>query len=392
MNQSDVRRNVLLYRIYVLFAEPLFWGPIVISSLQNLAHMPLHQIYYQESAVLIICVLLDIPSGALADLIGRKKTLIIGRTFLFGSALFFATMTNPLEAWIANILWAIGYTLQSGADSALLYDTIKESGKESEYKRIEGQAVGLRLILIAFCGLATGIIAKIDLRLPIQIGMPLTLIPLVVALFLKEPVSTKRYSIQAQTDILKQGIMFVRSSPEVRWMIGFAALLATVSKVWFFTYNPYFELVGLDIAYYGVIFFCLNMVAWLSSHYAHKIEKYLGERRCIAIMILCVGVPILIMGLLPIWPCAYLVLVQNIVRGFMRPFVGDYMNRHVTSDIRATVLSTQSSVANFIAIIALAIFGFSIANLNLLNSLIILGISCLILGGISYRSYVNKIA
>ena len=392
MDAHKGKRNILLYRLYVLFNEPLFWGPILIISLQNLAHMSLPSIYYMEAVVLGICVILDIPSGALADLIGRKKTIIVGRVFLFGSVFFFTTMTTPLHAWIGNILWAIGYSMQSGADTALLYDTLKEQGKEAEYKRIEGQAVGGRLVLVACCSLVTGLLASINLRLPLLIGLPFILVPLTAVSFLKEPVKTESYSVQKQLGVLKEGLTFIRHSVEVRWMVGFAALVATISKVWFFTYNPYFELVGLPIAYYGVVFFSLNVVAWLSSHYAYRIEHRLGEKKCIIGMVSCVGIPILLMGLLPIRAFVSLVVVQNVVRGFMRPFVGDYMNRHVTTNIRATMLSVQSSVANLTAIVGLATFGFFMEHLSLPKSLVILGITTLVFGAVSYASYKRRIA
>lgn len=385
-------RNVLLYWLYVVFNEPLFWGPILITSLQKLAQMQLADIYFMESAVLCICIALDIPSGALADLIGRKKTIIIGRVFLFSSAVLFTIMTTPLHAWIANILWAVGYTMQNGADSAFLYDTLKGDSREEEYKKIQGRIVGSRYIFIAFCSLLAGVLANIDLRLPLWVGLPFMLISLVAAFFFKEPIKTKSYSAREQLAILKEGFLSVFRSVEVRWMIGFAALLATTSKVWFFTYNPYFEFVELPLTQYGIIFFCLNAVAWLSSQYAYKIEHHLGERACIIGMVLCIGIPILVMGCIPLQIFAYLVIVQNVVRGFMSPFVGDYVNRHVTSDIRATALSIQSSAANFTAILGLAMFGFSTKNLGLLHSLILLGIVVTLLGTLSYVRYAKKIA
>ena len=391
MDAHHAVRNITLYRLYALFNEPLLWGPILTLSLQKLAHMPLSDVYYMESVVLCICVVLDIPSGALADVIGRKKTLVIGRVFLFASAAFFTIMQTPLDAWIGNILWAIGYSMQSGADTALLYDSLKAIGREGEYKRVEGRAIGARLILIACCSLVTGVLAGVTLRLPLWIGLPFMLIPLVAALFFREPARTERYSAQKQLHVLKQGCLFAIRSVEVRWIIGFAALLATTSKAWFFTYNQYFEFVGLPLAYYGVIFFCLNFVAWLSSHYAHRIEQGLGERFCIVGMILCLGIPILLMGLLPIQPFAYMVVVQNIVRGFMRPFVGDYLHRHVAGGVRATVLSVQSSIANLGAVLALAMFGFLISSTGLLHSLVLLGIGVMGLGLLSYIVYAKKI-
>lgn len=396
MDDHASRLNVLLYRLYVIFNEPLFWGPILIISLQRLAGMSLPEIYYMEAVVLCICVLLDIPSGALADVIGKKRTIVIGRVFLFGSIYFFATMRTPLEAWIGNILWAVGFTLQSGADTSLLYETLKERGKEDEFKKIQGQAVGGRMILIAFCSLVVGVLAEIDLRLPLYLCLPFALIPLVASLFWKEPIKTERYSAQEQMARLSQGISFVLRSVKVRWMVGFAALIMSTSKVWFFTYNPYFELVGVPLSHYGVIFFLLNAVAFVSSHYAYRIEQWLGERGSILLAVLCVGGPILLMALVPIPLFAYLVVVQNVVRGFLRPFFEDYIHHHISEaqngHIRATVMSAQSTVANVTAIAGLAAFGVLTGRFTLLTSLTILGLMCLSLGWWSYRSYIKRIA
>ena len=391
MNATSFRRNILLYKLFVLFNEPLFWGPVLISSLQQLGHMPLPDIYFMESAVMIICVLLDIPSGALADLIGKKKTLIIGRVFLLGSIIGFATMTSPLGAWIGNILWAIGFSFQSGADVSLFYSSLKSNGREKDFKQLEGCAVGSRLLLIAFCSLAVGPLAHIDLRIPSLLSIPFAVIPLVTVCFFQEPTSTQKYDIRAQYRILKEGILYVFKKPEIRWIVGFCTLLTGASKIWFFTYNPYFEAVNIDIRYYGVVFFCLNIVAWLSSHYAYKIEHSLSERLCIIGMVCCVGIPLLIMGLVPIWPMAFLVLFQNIVRGFIRPFRGDFVNRHIDSEhIRTTVLSVQSSTGDLIAIATLSCFGLLSQRVSLLDSLVVLGIIVLILGYASFRKY-NKL-
>jgi hypothetical protein len=213
-------------------------------------------------------------------------------------------------------------------------------------------------------------------------------IPLIVSFFFEEPRVAERYSIKRQVQTLKNGFSYAISSPEIRWMIGFSALLMGASKVWFFTYNPYFEAVKIPLTYYGVIFFLLNIVAWAFSHWAHRIKNVLTERSCVASMIACVGIPIVIMGLLPYPIMAYLVICQNVVRGFMRPFSEGFMNRHIESEsIRVTVLSTRSALSDMVTVMALAWFGFMEKGLSLLPSLTVLGIAVLVLGRISYVRY-----
>jgi MFS family permease len=388
MKTNHVRRNIILYKLFALFNEPLFWGPILIISLEKLAHMKLHDIYFMESAVMIICVILNVPAGALADVIGRKKTLIMGRILLLASEVGFVTMRSPLHAWIANVLWAFGYSLQSGADVSLLYQSLKAGRFHGKFVKIEGCAVGGRLLLTAFCSLLVGPLAMIDLRVPLYCCLPFMTIPLIVSFFFEEPRVAERYSIKRQVQTLKNGFSYAISSPEIRWMIGFSALLMGASKVWFFTYNPYFEAVKIPLTYYGVIFFLLNIVAWAFSHWAHRIKNVLTERSCVASMIACVGIPIVIMGLLPYPIMAYLVICQNVVRGFMRPFSEGFMNRHIESEsIRVTVLSTRSALSDMVTVMALAWFGFMEKGLSLLPSLTVLGIAVLVLGRISYVRY-----
>ena len=388
MNAHQIRRNVSLYKLFVIFNEPLLWGPVVISSIQQLGHMPLADVYFMESSVMVLCVLLDIPSGALADQIGRKKALIIGRLLLLASTIGFAFMTSPLTAWLANAVWAIGYSFQSNADTSLIYDSLKSVKAEKEFKRIQGCAVGSRYLLIGICSLAVGPLAAMNMRIPALLCIPFAFIPLVVAFLFTEAAPTQRYDVRKQVALIKEGVMFAIRKPEVRWITAFYALIGGASKIWFFTYNPYFEVVGIDLKFYGVIFALLNLVAWLSSRYAHRIEQTLGERMCIIVMIACIAGPILLMGLVPIWPMAYLVLCQNIVRGLINPFKEDYANRHIEHDhMRTTVRSVQSSTCSAISIATLSLFGLMTAHMSLLHSLVILGALVLTLGLASYRSY-----
>ncbi len=388
MHQQEVRRNIFLYRMFVLFSEPLFWGPVLIVSLQKLGHMSLPDIYFLESAAVAVSVVLDIPAGALADVVGKKAILIVGRVFLFASICGFALMSSPVWAWVANMFWAIGFAFQSGTDVSLIYGNLKSGGYQKLFRKIEGRATGGRFMLMALGALAVSGLAGIQLRLPVMLCVPFAIVPLVISFKFSEPVKTETYGVSKQVQTLKDGMQYAIHSPQVRWVVLFYAFIAGTSKIWFFTYNPYFETVGISIAWYGFIFFLLNIVAWSVSFYAHTIAKKVHEKTSIVLMSLCIGVPILLMGLIPLWPLAYLVLFQNVVRGFMRPFLGDLLNRHIASErVRTTVLSVQSSTTNVVSIGALAWFGFMTKQFSLLPSLSILGALALILGTLQVFRY-----
>lgn len=392
MKETVCRRNIFLYKWYVIFNEPLFWGPILVITLQELGHLSLSDIFYMEAVATGICIVLDMPAGALADIIGRKRAVVAARILYFTSALYFAFMTTIADAWIGNVFWALGMSLQNGADSALLYDTLKECDREDDYKRITGQALGMRFAMMAGAALVTGWLASISLRLPLYACLPFLALSLGASLFLTEPKRSHGNDEKKKGhQVMRGAIRHVITSPALMWMIAYAALLLTISKIWFFTYNPYFELVKLPLAMYGVIFFLLNVTAWLTSHYAHLIEKKLGEEWCVIMQVLCMALPILLMGAFPMMAFAYLVLIQNIVRGFLRPFMEDYIHRRVNSNIRATAQSVQSTVSNITGMVCLAIFGVCVKLLSLQYALVVLGIAALVLGSLSYAWYRARI-
>lgn len=387
MNANEVSRNVRLYTWYVALAEPLFWGPVLITSLMHLGKMSLSDIYYLEAIVLVGFIFLEIPSGALADLIGRKKTVVVGAGCQVVSRMLFAFMTSPIDVILANVIWMIGASITSGADSALIYDSLKLAGREGEYRNVEGRATGIYFGLVAFGSLATGFLADISLRLPAILSIPGALISFAAALGMKEPPAENRYSMREQINIMRSGFVFVGRSKKILWIFGFMTMIGVASKAWFFSYNPYFELVELDVVYYGMIFFILNGIAWHFSRSADGIGKRMGERNVIVLMVICVGLPIVLMGSFVSVALISMVFMQNVVRGLSKPFFSELLNRHIESKHRATVLSIQSAFSGGMQFLGFGVFGFVLASFGLPFALQALGIVVLALGAGSIVIY-----
>jgi len=122
--------NIWKYYIYQFFS-----GFYLIESIGILFYLLAGISYFQLSTIeavgLIAVLLLEIPSGAFADLIGRKYSVFIG-LFLTGIELILiAYGFNYLFFLIAAFIGGIGGSLVSGADTALLYDSLKKIKKEN---------------------------------------------------------------------------------------------------------------------------------------------------------------------------------------------------------------------------------------------------------------------
>ncbi len=387
MENKYALRNIKLFYWFQALKEPLFWGPILILYIQRVGQMELSQIYFMESVVVLLSIFLEIPSGALADLIGRKKTITIGVLLFSIDISFFAIASAPWMIWTANIIWLLGYVLVSGADTAFLYDSLKEIGQENSYKKIMGTANANRLLLIAISSLLVGFLAEIHLRLPLLLSIPGSLLAWIITLFFKEPRVTEKYNRQKQMNLMRLSIIFVANHKKVKWIIGFTVLIGAVSKIWFFTYNPYFELVNLDLKYYGLMFFALNIVAAVFSRYADQIEKKMGIKLSIILMLALIAGPILLMGTLVATESILLILFQNVVRGYMDPFLGHFLHRYIDSKNRATVISIKSAVSGLTHFLALSLFGWLLNIYSLPTCLQILGLTTLTIGVLLICTY-----
>lgn len=380
MGENKIRKNIKLFGWFFIFGEPVFWGPILISYIINIGNMKLSEVYFMESVVLLGVIILEIPSGALADLIGRKKTILLGSILHTASIIKFSFVVSPVDVWIANIIWMIGYSLHSGADSAFLFDSLKEIGEENDYTRLSGRFLSERLILVAFCSLIAGFLFKINPRLPLLLSIPGVLISCISVFYFTEPIKCEKFNSKRQLEIIKSGLSFVVNNKEVRWIIGFVLLIGVSSKIWFFTYNPYFELVNLKPEYYGIMFFLLNIIAWFFSRNAHKFIEKWSEYNCIVSLILLIGFPILIMGLIVSKLSLVAILLQNVVRGISSPFSSNFLNQRIESSNRATIISIQSALGGLMQFCALGLFGFILTVWELNICLQFLGLTVLCLG------------
>ncbi len=387
MKKEKIERNIKLYAWFQIMREPFFWGPVIITYIINIGKMDLSEVYFMESIVVFGMIFTEIYSSAWADLLGRKKAIIFGSFLSLIAIILFSLVYSPLLVWVSNILIMIGFSIISGVDEAFLVDTLKEAGRYDEYTKINGRIMSRRFMVTAFSSIASGYLYSIDPRLPMFLSIPGVLISFLVVFFFNEPKITKKSSHKEHFDMMKMSVLFVANHKRVKWIIGYIAIIVVASKLWFFTYNPYFELVNLDPKYFGWIFFVLNIIAWISSRYAYKVERRISEFAIIIALLVLIGVPIVLMGVFVCQISVMFILSENFTRGFRQPFFSSFINKHLDSKNRATVLSIKSAAIGLINAVSLWIFGLILVKWPLNVSMQILGVTVLFLGIYSILRY-----
>jgi len=356
----------------------MLYMPIVIPFYESNG-LSMKDIMVLQAVYSIAIVVLEIPSGYLADVIGRRKTLIIGA--MFGTIGFttYSFSFGFLGFLVAEIILGIGQSCISGADSAMLYDSLLERGEEKKYTRFEGRITSIGNIAEAVAGILGGLLAGITLRAPYFAQAFVAFIALPAAITLVEPAR--------KVPLIKAGIMeivriarfaLVQDRP-LRRNILFSAITgtATLTMAWFA--QPFFEYTNIDIVWFGLLWTSLNLTVAITSYTAHYFEKKLGQTPSILLISTLIPLGYLALSRFHL-PLGLIILyLFYLIRGYATPVLKDYINRITASNIRATVLSVRNFIIRLLFALTGPLLGWIKDIYSLPQALTLAGIIFLIL-------------
>ena len=144
----------------------------------------LQEVMILQGSYSLMIALMEIPSGYIADLFGRKKTMVLGTVFCFLGFALFSFSFGFWEFLLAEILLGIGNSFISGSDSAILYDSLLQSKQTNQYTKIEGKTYSIGNFAEAGAGILGGFLAEMSLRYPwyVQAAVAALAIPFAISL------------------------------------------------------------------------------------------------------------------------------------------------------------------------------------------------------------------
>ncbi|MDH6313107.1 MFS family permease [Parabacteroides sp. PFB2-10] len=307
----------------------------------------LQDVFILKSVYSVAAVALEIPSGYLADVWGRKKCLVTGCFLFFGGYLCYSC-TNTFEAFIiAELLLGIGQTLVNGADSALLYDTTAHYKKENLYMRYEGRITMIGNFAEAVAGILGGLLAVSSLRYPFYGQVVIAFIGIPAAFSLKE-YAGKTQVQNPVNEILRIIKYALVTNKKLCYNILFSGVIgaATLTMAWFV--QPFLIDLETPTEYFGIIWTVLNLTVGIAALYSDRIERYFGiQKTSLLILFFIIGGYVALAYNQTYWGLAVL-FVFYLFRGFATPILKGYINQMTFSEMRATVLSIRNFVIRLI--------------------------------------------
>ncbi|MDE5419117.1 MFS transporter [Labilibaculum sp. DW002] len=357
--------------------------------------MPIIVLFYQENGLSmqdvltlkgiysVAVVALEIPSGYIADVWGRKKSLILGSILgCLGFVVY--SFSHGFSGFLtAELILGIGSSFISGSDSAMLYDSLLKMKKEKDYLKQESRVMSVGNFAEALAGIAGGSLALISLRTPFVFQSFIAFIAIPASILLVDP-NQNAVKIKVGFKHILSIVKFsLWDNAILRWNIVLSSVIgcATLTLAWFI--QPYLRDLDMEVSTIGVIWTLLNLTVGFVALSAYKIEGYLGKNGTSIFIVLGVSIGFILTGWFNSLIGVGVLFFFYFVRGIATPVLKDYINRITESEMRATVLS----VRNFIIRICFALIGPFLGwytdHFTLSSALMLAGGIFFVLGGIS---------
>jgi MFS family permease len=301
-------------------------------------------------------VIFEIPTGVVADTVGRKASYLLGTvTLSVTTALYWMLWVweSPFVWWaIVSVLLGLGFTFFSGAVEAWLVDALTSTGYTGSLEAVFGRGLVVTGIAMFAGSVLGGVIAQAtDLGVPFVVRAGVLLVMFVYAfLVMKDLGFTPDHSqgpLKATRTVLTESVEHGLKRRSVRYMIFSAPFAGGVGIYAFYALQPYLlELYGDRSAYSiaGLAAAILSLAQIAGGVLAPRLRKLFRRRTSAVILASLLSVAsLVILGLNSLfWLAVVFLMVWGFVFAVAEPVRQAYLNDMIPSKQRATVLSFDS--------------------------------------------------
>lgn len=322
----------------------VFWYGIEKLFMRSIGISPVG-IGTATAVLTIFLVIFDIPAGMLADKWSRKGTLVISALALATCSLL-AGKSDGLTLYIvAELFYGVYVVTSSGTYGAIIYDSLHEEGKASDYSRINGRIYAMFLFGAGVGNIASGFLAH---QFSFRTSYLLTIIPCLlnagVILSMHEPKFHKSVEPERLLRLAGKATVVIARIKLVRSLAIFLTFLAIVElfklefgQLYMFRYVTAPQAIGILWAVYA---FSMSF----GSLIAHRFKARTNT------LIAATVLPLILMSFVDNRISLVLFMFQAIASAALINQIDTRIQEHTPSNVRASVLSVISTLGRFVSV------------------------------------------
>ena len=345
IEKSLLERNIKIAYVQAFISNLAFFLPVMVLFFNKIVDsVTLVALLFSIQA--ITTIILEVPTGAFADLYGRKNTLVFAG-FLSVMAITLLAFSTSFYMLVAfSLIFAFKNTLASGTKEAILYDSLKQLKREKEYKKIIGVNHVLLKTGAVIGAVSGGFMAKSFIQLPFLLSIPISITGLILYILTTEP----NYEKELSKSMFKQmhgSVKILISNKQLLFLSLFSLFSFGVAESSHHLSQIFYNFVNLPIAYFGIVAALGSLMGALGAFLSHRLAHKFGDKQVLITAKIFDGLMLILATVF----LGYVGIVFMIIMGFFRnigaPILAHLLNERIESKNRATILSLNSLMMNF---------------------------------------------
>jgi hypothetical protein len=337
--------------------------------------LSMSQILQTQALFAFVIAGFEVPSGYLADLWGRKNTIIAGQ-FIIAVAFFVLLVADSFfDFLLYEALMGLGMSLCSGADLALIYDSqIALNAEDENCAENPGKHISRLVSLEGWAGAISAVLASVlsfwSLDWILWVQALIASLAFYCSLHLVE--APRETSVLGHQENFRKVARTMLHNPLVMWIAWGIIVFGLAALFGFWLIQTYWAAQGVPVVWFGFIWALHCCVRALVAHYAHRLEELVGWQRIFIFTAALPFVAYLIMALVG-GPIGILFgMAFPLCRGLIMVIFYDALNKRLDAEFRATVNSLVSLGMRTIFILMGPVLGFLVDSYGVNVSLLIL--------------------
>ncbi len=341
---------------YFLIALTNFGVAFIIAT--YVMYLRSYHLSYLETNMVNFCFfatifLFEIPTGAIADVFGRKISIIISYLLMGISMLLYALATTFPGFALAEMLGAIASTFNNGAFEAWMVDRLRQQKYPGKLPNILAGGERWRLISSVVGAVLGAKLSDLDMRIPWVVAGVIQLVAVVAGLILIKEQKTERKQLDLRNCFCRirktvtSSLSFARSSRNIRFLLLTGALFSFSVTAPNMQWQPFFSqfLKGSSSTPLGFISAAISLALIAGSFFTGRvIQTFRTKKSALAAIQIGTGLGVVLTASICSLPMALTVfLLHEVVRGLFGPIKQSLLHEEIPAEKnRATLVSCQS--------------------------------------------------
>ena len=325
--ESTIQKNIVKLYTMAFFQASMVITAVFVPILQRHG-LSMAEIMQTQALFAFVVATLEVPSGYLADLWGRRNTIVLGSVLAAVGFVWLIFADSFVDYLLMEFILGIAACLMSGADLALLYDSqnyLEKRGIHADTGKVIARLVSMESLAMGIAGLVTGVLLLWSLEVVIYVQAAICMVPLAIAFTLVE--APRVVSVETHAENALRIRAAITGNPIVPGIVLTLITVSLAAIIGFWLYQPYWANRGIPLSAYGYIWAIHCVMISLSAHFSTWAENLLGSRRLLVLIALLVVTGFVGMALSSAWWGIIFGLAISLARGFSSVILGDGLNR-----------------------------------------------------------------